>query len=61
MNRSHNLKLLDKIPEWDVVIIGGGASGLGENIVEHFMKQKSKVAYLDIEENLGIELAKKME
>ena len=29
MNRSHNLKLLDKIPEWDVVIIGGGASGLG--------------------------------
>ena len=24
-----NLKLLDKTPEWDVVIIGGGASGLG--------------------------------
>ena len=29
MNRSYNLKLLDKTPEWDVVIIGGGASGLG--------------------------------
>ena len=29
MNRSDNLKLIDKIPEWDVVIIGGGASGLG--------------------------------
>ena len=29
MNRSYNLKLLDRTPEWDVVIIGGGASGLG--------------------------------
>ena len=29
MNRSQNLKLLDKTPEWDVVVIGGGASGLG--------------------------------
>lgn len=29
MNRSYNLKLLDKTTEWDVVIIGGGASGLG--------------------------------
>ncbi len=44
-----------------VVVITGGASGIGENIVEHFMVQKSKVAFLDIEENLGIELAKKME
>ena len=44
-----------------VVVITGGASGIGENIVEHFVMQKSKVAYLDIEEKLGIELATKME
>ena len=44
-----------------VVVITGGASGIGENIVEHFVMQKSKVEYLDIEEKLGIELATKME
>ena len=29
MNRTTNLEQLDKNAEWDVVIIGGGASGLG--------------------------------
>jgi len=29
MNRKSNLEQLDQVNEWDVVIIGGGASGLG--------------------------------
>ena len=29
MNRKTNLEQLDQVNEWDVVIIGGGASGLG--------------------------------
>ena len=43
-----------------VVIITGGASGIGENIVEHFIIQKSKVAFIDIEEKLGNELVSKI-
>ena len=44
-----------------VVVITGGASGIGENIVEHFIMQKSKVAFLDIEEKLGNDLVNKLE
>ena len=44
-----------------VVLITGGASGIGENIVEHFITQKSKVAFLDIEEKLGSDLVTKLE
>ena len=33
-----------------VVIITGGAQGIGESIVEQFIKQQSKVAFLDIDE-----------
>ena len=29
MNRGGSIAKLDKVPEWDVLIIGGGASGLG--------------------------------
>jgi len=29
MERKANLEQLDQVAEWDVVIIGGGASGLG--------------------------------
>ena len=29
MDRRANLEQLDQVAEWDVVIIGGGASGLG--------------------------------
>ena len=29
MNRKLNLEELDKVDEWDVIVIGGGASGLG--------------------------------
>ena len=42
-----------------VVIITGGASGIGESIVEHFLQQGSKVAFLDKEEILGRNLVKK--
>ena len=33
-----------------VVLITGGAQGIGESIVEQFIKQESKVAFLDIDE-----------
>ncbi len=44
-----------KYPSLDnkVVIITGGASGIGASIVESFLQQGSKVAFLDKEENLG--------
>ena len=41
-----------------VVLITGGASGIGESIVEQFASQKSKVAFLDINDELGNELSK---
>ena len=44
-----------------VVLITGGASGIGESIVEQFVSQKSKVAFLDINDELGIELSKKID
>ncbi len=42
-----------------VVIITGGASGIGASIVENFLIQGSKVAFLDKEETLGKQLVKK--
>jgi NAD(P)-dependent dehydrogenase (short-subunit alcohol dehydrogenase family) len=35
-----------------VVLVTGGAQGIGESIVEQFIKQQSKVAFLDIDEKL---------
>ena len=50
-----------KYPSLDnkVVIITGGASGIGTSIVENFLQQGSKVAFLDKEENLGKNLVEK--
>ena len=43
-----------------VVIITGGAQGIGESIVEQFIKQQSKVAFLDINEKAGDNLVNKI-
>jgi NAD(P)-dependent dehydrogenase (short-subunit alcohol dehydrogenase family) len=39
-----------------VVVVTGGASGIGEKIVEEFAKQGAKVAFLDIQEEAGMRL-----
>ena len=43
-----------------VVIVTGGASGIGESVVEQFVIQKSKVAFFDIQESLGKSLIQSM-
>ena len=43
-----------------VVLITGGASGIGESIVVNFLQQGSKVAFLDKEKELGNQLVKKL-
>ena len=43
-----------------VVIITGGAQGIGESIVEQFIKQESKVAILDIYEKAADNLVNKI-
>ena len=43
-----------------VVLITGGAQGIGESIVEQFITQNSKVAFLDIDENAGKILVEKI-
>jgi D-xylose 1-dehydrogenase len=35
------------------ILVSGGASGIGASIVEHFVEQGSKVAFLDIDEAAG--------
>jgi NAD(P)-dependent dehydrogenase (short-subunit alcohol dehydrogenase family) len=42
------------------VIVTGGASGIGEAIVQHFARQKSKVAFIDIKAEEGRNLAEKL-
>ena len=43
-----------------VIIITGGASGIGASIVEQFLQQGSKVAFLDKEQDLGNSLVEKL-
>ena len=43
-----------------VVLITGGAEGIGESIVESFLDQGSKVAFLDKNNRLGNEVVKKL-
>lgn len=43
-----------------VVMVTGGASGIGEKIVEQFAKQGAKVAFLDIQNETGTKLVKRI-
>ena len=43
-----------------VVLVTGGAQGIGESIVEQFIKQQSKVAFLDIDEKAAENLVNKI-
>ena len=44
-----------------VVLITGGAAGIGESIVENFLAQGSKVAFLDKDKKLGNELVNRFD
>ena len=43
-----------------VVLVTGGASGIGEAIVEAFARQKAQVAFLDIQEDAAKRLVARM-
>ncbi|MGZ4732233.1 MAG: SDR family NAD(P)-dependent oxidoreductase [Terriglobales bacterium] len=43
-----------------VVLVTGGASGIGEKIVEQFAHQGANVVFLDIQNDVGVQLAKKI-
>jgi NAD(P)-dependent dehydrogenase (short-subunit alcohol dehydrogenase family) len=42
------------------VLITGGASGIGESIVEHFAAQEARVTFLDIQQEAGEALAERI-
>jgi NAD(P)-dependent dehydrogenase (short-subunit alcohol dehydrogenase family) len=44
-----------------VVFISGGGSGIGASIVEHFVEQGSKVAFVDVDEAASIALVKRLD
>ena len=43
-----------------VVVVTGGASGIGEKLVEEFARQGAQVAFLDIQDDAGVQLVKKI-
>jgi D-xylose 1-dehydrogenase len=43
-----------------VVVVTGGATGIGEKIVEQFAQQGAKIAFLDIDEKAATELVRRI-
>jgi len=43
-----------------VIVVTGGASGIGEKIVEQFTRQGAKVAFLDIQNDAATQLAQRI-
>ena len=43
--------------EGRVVLVSGGATGIGESIVSHFARQGARVAFLDVQDEAGLKLA----
>ena len=43
------------------VLVTGGASGIGEHIVEHFVRQGSRVAFLDVQDEGAAEVVERLE
>ena len=43
-----------------VVLVTGGATGIGESLVAHFARQGSRVAFLDIQDEPATELAARL-
>jgi NAD(P)-dependent dehydrogenase (short-subunit alcohol dehydrogenase family) len=43
-----------------VVLVTGGATGIGESIVSHFARQGSKVAFFDIQDAAGLALVESL-
>lgn len=43
-----------------VVLVTGGATGIGESVVRHFARQGSRVAFFDIQNEAGAKLAEEL-
>ena len=43
-----------------VVLVTGGATGIGERVVEQFARQGARVVFLDIQKDAGMQLAKQI-
>ena len=43
-----------------VVLITGGATGIGESLVRHFAAQGARVAYLDVQDEAGVALCNEL-